>query len=183
MGTGEELESRVPEPAQGPQSAPLSDGVRKLLRHLTCEVREGKVTEIADKRFAFKSREWTIESASLTRRILLYTKTKYEGRLRLTARPAWALFAAWETRQKYAFAELCVELLNRSRKTRPARKNEKGDYKRVIAVRKALTEREREEVDLMTPGEKLEYYYSHPAWGGAATLDKDCDMARENESK
>ncbi len=138
----------------------------KLLRYLTCEIRGGQVTEIADKRFAFKGRSWTIEPALSTRGVLLYTVTKYEGKLRLMTWPAWALFTAWETNQKYAFAELCVELLNRPRATRPVRKNEKGDYKRVLAVRKALTEREKEEVDLMTPGEKQEYYYSHPAWGG-----------------
>lgn len=120
--------------------------------------------ELAEKKFAFKGRSWTIEPASLTRRVLLYTVTKYEGKLKLTAKPAWVMFASWETKQKYAFTELCVELLSRPRATRPVRKNEKGDYKRVLAVRKALTGQEKEEVDLMAPGEKLEFYCNHPVW-------------------
>lgn len=142
------------------------------MEYLTCKVRGGKITEIANKNFTFNDREWTVEPASRTRRVLLYSVRKYEGKLRLLSWSAWRLFAAWEEKQAYPFSELRIELLNRPRKTRPVRKNKKDDYKRVIAVRKALSEREREKLDLMAPGEKQEFYYSHKAWREGLPTEK-----------
>ena len=157
-----------PDKIQGAQSGALPERVMALLKFLRCEVREGRIIEITDKRFAFGDRYWTIETASSIYKVELYTVEKYEGRPRLARLPAWKMFAAWEANQAYAFSELAAELLRRERTARPFRVMAPGkmleSVERIRRVRNSLTPEEKQKLDLMTPSEQQEYYFSHPLW-------------------